>query len=111
MSKTHETTVKIDGGSSGIVALAITFFFGPLGAFFSYWLIAKRPLINSLLLTVMWFILIVISALLCMVVIGFILLPIVWILMLVFVYKAADNKELTILKTSVTETDTTTDNK
>lgn len=49
-----------------------------------------------------WLVLIVISVLSCYIFIGFILLPVVWVAMLVFVYKASNTQYMTF------ETQTTT---
>lgn len=100
-NQTQTTTVKVSGGS-GVIALLITFFFGPLGAFFSYWLIAKYSFVRALMMFLVWLVLIVISALSCYIIIGFILLPVVWVAMLVFVYKASNTQQMTF------ETQTTT---
>lgn len=91
------TTVIVKGGN-GMVALIITFFFGPFGAFFAYWFFAKYSFIKSFLLALMWFCLIVIGALLVSVVIGFVILPAVWILMLIFVYKASNSTEVSTIE-------------
>lgn len=42
-----------------------------------------------------WLVLIVISVLSCYIFIGFILLPVVWVAMLVFVYKASNTQYMT----------------
>ena len=102
MAETKTTSVKVEGGSGG-VSLLISFFFGPFGAFFSYWLLAKYSFVRAFLLALMWFILLVISALSCYILIGFLLFPMVYILMLIFVYKAGNNKEVTMFETSVTK--------
>ena len=102
MSKqTQTTTVKLRGGL-GVIALLITLCFGPLGAFFSYWLIAKYSFARALMMFLVWLVLIVISVLSVSIFIGFILLPVVWVAMLVFVYKASNTQYMTF------ETQTTT---
>ena len=95
------TTVKLRGGL-GVIALLITLCFGPLGAFFSYWLIAKYSFARALMMFLVWLVLIVISVLSVSIFIGFILLPVVWVAMLVFVYKASNTQYMTF------ETQTTT---
>lgn len=86
--------VEVNASSGGVIALLVTFFFGPVGAFFSYWLIAKQPLLTALLKSFIWFILILISSLLLTILIGYILLPVVWIAMLVYVYKASSKTQI-----------------
>lgn len=78
-NQTQTTTVKLRGGL-GVIALLITLCFGPLGAFFSYWLIAKYSFARALMMFLVWLVLIVISVLSVSIFIGFILLPIVWVL-------------------------------
>lgn len=92
----ERTTIKVSSGSSGVVALIIAFFFGPFGAFFCWWLIAKWSFVKSFLYAVLFFVLLGISVWLCWIFIGFILIPIVDIVMLVLVYKACSNKTMEI---------------
>lgn len=100
--QTQTTTINLRGGS-GVIALLITFFFGPVGAFFSYWLIAKYSFIRSLVMFLVWFILIFISILSCYIIIGFILLPVVWVAMLVLVYKASNAQQITFETQTITK--------
>ncbi|EEO25872.1 hypothetical protein [Helicobacter winghamensis] len=80
-------------GNNGIVALLITFFFGPFGAFFSWWLLAKWGLAKSLFYSIGYFLALVISGFLCLLIIGYILIPAVYIIMCIHVYKAAKLQE------------------
>lgn len=80
-------------GNNGIVALLITFLFGPFGAFFSWWLLAKWGIAKSLLYSIGYFIALVISGFLCLLIIGYILVPAVYIIMCIHAYKAAKLQE------------------
>lgn len=76
-------------GNNGIVALLITLFFGPFGAFFSFWLLAKWGIAKSLIYTLAYLIALTISGVLCLIIIGYVLIPIIYIVMCIHVYKAA----------------------
>lgn len=39
--------IKISGGASGIIAVILTLLFGFIGAFFSWWLIARWNILKS----------------------------------------------------------------
>ena len=92
----EKTVIKVDSGSSGFMALIISFFFGPIGALFCWWLIAKWSFIKSFLYAVLFSVLLGISVYLCIFIIGFVLLPIIDIIMLVVVYKACSHKTMEI---------------
>ena len=103
MSETHETrvNVNVNSGSSGLVGVLIAFFFNVFGAFFAWWLMAKWSFLKSFLYALAFSVAFGVSALLCYFLIGFVLLPIVEIVMLVVVYKACDNKSIQIEMPSV----------
>ena len=103
MSETHETkvNVNVNSGSSGLVGVLIAFFFNVFGAFFAWWLMAKWSFLKSFLYALGFTVAFVISFVLCFFVIGFVLLPIVDIVMLILVYKACDNKSIQIEMPSV----------
>ncbi|TLD96373.1 hypothetical protein LS71_006530 [Helicobacter jaachi] len=108
MSETQETTVnvKVDAGSSGFLGAILAFFFGPLGMFFSCWLVGKWSFLKSFFVAFLFVVCLVLSGLLCYVIIGFVLVPIVYIVMLIVTYKACSNQNVSIKMPSV-ETTTT----
>ena len=77
-----------ENGSSGLLAVIISFFFGPFGAFFCWWMMAKWGFWKTIGIATVFLVLDIVSVLLFAVFIGFILLPIVYIVMLIVAYKA-----------------------
>lgn len=80
-------------GNNGIVSLIITILFGPVGAFFSWWLLAKWDILKSIFYALGYFVAFIISGVLCLLIIGYILVPAVYIIMCIHVYKAAKLQE------------------
>lgn len=103
MANEQKTVVKMSSGSSGLFGLILALIFGPLGVFISYWLIAKNSLIRSIIYGVVWFIVLAICAVSMYIIIGFVLLPIAYIVMLVMTYKACSAQEVEIFQTTTTE--------
>ncbi|MWV62759.1 hypothetical protein DCO58_02470 [Helicobacter saguini] len=97
----QQVNIKVDNGSSGLVGLALAFFFSVVGAFFAWWMIAKYSFAKSFLYALGYTILFTISIVLCFFVIGFIMLPIVEIIMLVMVYKACSNQSVVVQMPSI----------
>ncbi len=81
--------IRVSGGS--LVALVITLFFGPIGAFFAYWLLAGDGIFNALIKAIGWAVLIAICTASCAIAVGFILTPLAWIWMIYSVFRAARN--------------------
>lgn len=94
---------KVASGN-GIVALIITLFFGPIGAFFSWWLLAKWSFLKSVLYTIGYFVAFGMFSLVLFVMIdifsifafistSILIYIILYIIMCIQVYKAAKFKE------------------
>lgn len=84
------TTTQNQGG----LALVLTLFFGPVGAFFSLggcW--AKKSFIYSFLFALLYSVLLIICGVLCLFLIGYILLTIVYIIELVHCYKSCSHPQ------------------
>ncbi len=90
------TTIVVSNSSNGLISVLITLFFGPLGAFFCWWLLAKKNVFKSLLWALLYTVLLIISAGLCAVIVGFVLLPVVWIVLIVHVYKSCSAQSTVI---------------
>ena len=88
--------IKISGGASGIIAVILTLLFGFIGAFFSWWLIARWNILKSFLYSFVFFLAFLVSVLLCVIFVGYILIPIVWIVMVIMVYQACSKSQIEV---------------
>ena len=77
-----------NNGTNALVSVIITIIFGPLGAFCCWWLFAKYGFIKSLVYFLGYVIGFFIAGLSCYILIGFILVPLLYIYMIYKVYKA-----------------------
>lgn len=97
-SSTTTTKIVTNGGSGGLFGLLLTIFLGPIGLFLSLWLLGKnlvKGIIYGLIFAVLLLICIAIP------VIGWFLVPIVWIVMLIIAYKGSNSPiDLTITTTT-----------
>ena len=101
--KELKTAYKTSNGTSGIIAVLLGLFFSVIGAFFAWWLIAKFSLGRALLKSFIFFLLYVISLIASFIFIGIFLYFIVWIVMLVMLYKDCANSEITLGTVITTE--------
>lgn len=97
-------SVKVDSGSSGILAVIFTFFFAFIGFFFSTWLLGKWGFFKSLLITVLLFAIVLLGGFLIPFVGWFIVGPIVYIVMLILAYKSCQNNSVEIKMPTVEKT-------
>lgn len=98
-------SVKVDSGSSGLLAVLLTFFFSCFGFFFATWLLGKWGFIKSLLVSAVFFIFVVLGFVLPLV--GwFIILPITYIVMLIIAYKSCQNNGVEIKMPTIEKTTT-----
>ncbi len=96
-------SVKVDSDSSGIIAVLLSFFFGCFGFFFATWLVGKWGFIKSLLVSIVFFIFLLLGFFLP--VIGwFIILPVTYIVMLIVAYKSCQNHNVEIKMPTIEKT-------
>lgn len=74
--------------SNAIVAVIITIFFGPIGAFFCWWIFAKFGFLTSLIYALIFVIALAFCGFLCIFLIGYLLVPLCYIYMIYRVYQA-----------------------
>lgn len=73
--------------------MVLTLFFGPSVLFFSWWLLGKKSFIYSFLFALLYSVLLIICGVLCLFLIGYILLPIVYIIELVHCYQSCSHPQ------------------
>ncbi len=76
------------GNSNAIVSVIITIFFGPLGAFFCFWIFAKFGFLTSFIYSLIFVIALTFCSFLCLFLIGYLLVPLCYIYMIYRVYQA-----------------------
>ncbi len=74
--------------TDAVVGVFITFFFNCIGIFFAFWLFAHRGILNSIFIAILYFAAFGISTFLCALLVGYVLLPVVWLVSLVHTYRA-----------------------
>lgn len=79
--------VKSENGTNAIVAVIVTVLFGPIGAFFCWLFFANFGFFKSLLSALLFMVLFFIAGLMCIILIGYILVPVVWIYLVFTVYR------------------------
>lgn len=80
--------------TNAIVAVFITLLFGPVGAFFCWWLFAHYGFIKSLFYAIAFAIGLTLCAISAIVLVGYLLTPLLYIYLVYHVYRAVYNAPL-----------------
>lgn len=86
----------------GVAALLLSMFFGPVGAFFSWWLLGEKSFLYSFMFALLYFVLLAISGVLVYLAIGFILVPVIWIIMIYHCYKSCSHPHQVVQTIKIT---------